>query len=116
MLALVSSSSASAIGRFVRLKNVTSCLTPSSKTLKSSAVRSVTYFAGAVGDRHVQRDEIDAGAKRRLRRLACRRRRLLGAADLDGGGDEAGARRARGANENGEATERITGVLCVLVS
>jgi hypothetical protein len=36
MLALVSSRSASAIGRFVRLKNVTSCLTPSSKTLKSS--------------------------------------------------------------------------------
>ena len=42
MLALVSSSSASAIGRLVRLKKVTSCLTPSSKTLKSSACRSVT--------------------------------------------------------------------------
>jgi hypothetical protein len=45
MLALVSMSSASAIGRFVWLKNVTSCLTPSSKILKSSAVRSVTYRA-----------------------------------------------------------------------
>ena len=44
MLALVSIKSASAIGRFVRVKNVTSCLTPSSKTAKSWALRSVTYF------------------------------------------------------------------------
>ena len=48
----------------VRLKKVTSCLTPSSKTLKSSCVRSVTY-RGAVGDRDVQRHEVDAGAERR---------------------------------------------------
>ncbi len=44
MLALVSSNSDNAIGRFDLLKKVTSCFTPSSKTLKSSCVRSVTYL------------------------------------------------------------------------
>jgi len=45
MLALVSSSNPSAIGRFVLLKNVTACATPSSNTWKSSCCRSVTYRA-----------------------------------------------------------------------
>ena len=35
------------MGRLVRLKNVTFCCTPSSKTLKSSARKSVMYFEDA---------------------------------------------------------------------
>ena len=64
MLALVSSSSASAIGRLVRLKKVTSCLTPSSKTLKSVGGQIGHVALRAVGDRHVERDDLDAGAER----------------------------------------------------
>src|SRR6185295_9539737 len=55
MLALVSRSSASAIGRLVRFKNVEVFL------------RQVGDVAGgAVGDRDVERHEIDAGTERRL--------------------------------------------------
>ncbi len=43
MLALVSSRSDSAIGTFARSKYVMSCLTPSSKMLSWSGVRSVMY-------------------------------------------------------------------------
>ena len=49
--------------RLLRLeKKVRSCLAPSSKTSKSSCSRSVTYRP-AIGDRDVQRDQLDAGAE-----------------------------------------------------
>src|SRR5439155_24224107 len=44
-------------------------------------------FPDTLGDGHVERDEVDAGAKRGLRRLSGLRR--LGAADLHGRCDEA---------------------------
>ena len=44
MLELVSISSDSATGRLLRLKSVSSCLTPSSKISKSFSVRSVMYL------------------------------------------------------------------------
>ena len=96
MLALVSSSSASAIGRLVRLKNVTSCLTPSSKTLKSLCVEVGDVVAGAVGDGDVQRDELDAGAE------AAALRRLPAA-----GGGGAGVLRARASSQrSGDRRQR----------
>ena len=62
------------------MKNVTSCLTPSSKTAEVLGAQVGHVVRRALGDGHVQRDEIDAGAERGLRRRAGWRRRLLGAA------------------------------------
>ena len=107
MLALVSSSSASAIGRLVRLKNVTSCLTPSSKTLKSSCLQVGDVARRAVGDGDVQRHDIDAGAERgRLlagRRLAAwrrllRRRRVVATERTDAAATAASASTERALN------------------
>ena len=66
MLALVSSSSDSAMGRFDRLKKVTSCLTPSSNTWNVGRFEIGDEPSGRIGDGDVERDQIDAGAERRL--------------------------------------------------
>ena len=66
MLALVSSSSDSAIGRFERLKNVSSCLHAVLEDRERVAFEIGDEAAVAVGDGDVQRDEIDAAAERRL--------------------------------------------------
>ena len=63
MLALESISSDSAIGRLVRLKYVSSCLAPSSKTENSSCAEIGDVAALRIGDRHVERHDLDAGAK-----------------------------------------------------
>ena len=61
MLALVSISSDNAIGRLVRLKKVSSCLVPSSKTENSCSVEIGDVAILAVDDRHVQRHDVNRG-------------------------------------------------------
>ena len=68
MLELVSMSSDSATGRLLRLKRVSSCLTPSSKISKSFSVEIGDVPAGGVGDRDVHRHDVDGRPERRLLR------------------------------------------------
>ena len=77
MLALVSMSSDSAIGRLDLLKYSSSCLAPSSKTVKSALFEVGEVAVLRVDDGHVQRHDVHARAEDLRRRLGRRRRRLL---------------------------------------
>ena len=70
MLALVSISSDSAIGRLVRLKKISSCLAPSSKTVKSCSLEIGDVVVLSVDDGDVERHHVDRRAED-LRFLAC---------------------------------------------
>ena len=83
MLALVSSSSASAIGRLVRLKKRHVLLDAVLEHVEVLRVEVGHVARRAVGDRDVERDDLDAGAERHLRlrrRLGRLRRRVAATA------------------------------------